>query len=866
MKRLLYILLLLTFAISVSAQNQEMFNVTGQVTALSSALGGGVAPVSDVIVKLTLKGRILAFGTTDTKGNYSLRVEELKEGTVLSFAHISYEAEEVVLKLDGRKKLVKDMVLVQKSISLKEVKVRANPLLLKGDTLSYNLASFLGKGDVTLEDGLKRLPGIEVSKSGAISYMGKGISAFNIEGLDMLGGKYNLATRNMGADMVTKVEVVRNYHARKMDKDKPSDAVALNIKLADKAKFKPFGQEEAGAGRMQEGKDEWLGMVGVTGMMFTDKFQTIGSVKIGNYKNYGTGDMTYHYGTGAFSTHATSLFSGFSGGNPPQGESEYRRNGMVTLNAIIKLDSARTMRVNADYIYNRATSDMASATTYLSGNGEYITVSERTSPLATQHLPILSINYRQNESYRYTNEDFALKGKFEHDEGHMHYQSAYAEQYRRTTSMEAKNRFNLSRTWGEHRYYFDSDINFQRTPSLRLTFSNQGESYGQTAQSTRLSTVHGTSFDIRLGKKFTMNLPVNLQADYDFVETVRTPSYDTNRLSGWTVIPSFRPGFEWQNSNRRFYASISAPVAFRILSYGETSLTKLYSNPYLNLNYTFSANNKLSASTSISHGTGDMLDLLIVPMQTDYRSVRTASGVIGESRNWNTSVNWNLQIPLNYFTLSLGAGHNEGKRNTLYSQSISGVDVSTQSLFRDTYTRNTSFNFATTKSIPSIFAKFGINGNYYFGDSEQAVHTDVIKTDNHGYNLNGDMAITPLSWMEINYHIRYGWSQSSYGDTENTTTSLTHHGGLRLYPLPQLEIAADCDYVRRQLTADRYKHMSLFNGSVQYKFKQAVLRLELDNLLNQRSYAYTLFDGINTYSYDYGLCGRTAMLKLTFKL
>ena len=189
----------MTFAISASAQNQETVNVTGQVTAFSSASGGGLVSVSDVIVKLTLKGRILAFGTTDTKGNYSLRVEELKEGSVLSFAHISYEAEEVVLKPDDRKKLVKDMVLVQKSISLKEVKVRANPLLLKGDTLSYNLASFLGKGDVTLEDGLKRLPGVEVAKSGAISYMGKGISAFNIEGLDMLGGKYNLATRNMGA-------------------------------------------------------------------------------------------------------------------------------------------------------------------------------------------------------------------------------------------------------------------------------------------------------------------------------------------------------------------------------------------------------------------------------------------------------------------------------------------------------------------------------------------------------------------------------------------------------------------------------------------------------------------------------------------
>ena len=69
-----------------------------------------------------------------------------------------------------------------------------------------------------------------------------------------------------------------------------------------------------------------------------------------------------------------------------------------------------------------------------------------------------------------------------------------------------------------------------------------------------------------------------------------------------------------------------------------------------------------------------------------------------------------------------------------------------------------------------------------------------------------------------------------------------------------------------QLTTDQYKHMSLFNASAQYKWKQCVLRLELTNLLNQRSYSYTVFDGINTYTYDYGLCGRTVLMRLTFKL
>ena len=45
-----------------------------------------------------------------------------------------------------------------------------------------------------------------------------------------------------------------------------------------------------------------------------------------------------------------------------------------------------------------------------------------------------------------------------------------------------------------------------------------------------------------------------------------------------------------------------------------------------------------------------------------------------------------------------------------------------------------------------------------------------------------------------------------------------------------------------------------------------MLRLELTNLLDQRNYSYTVFDGINAYTYDYGLCGRTAMMRVTFKL
>jgi hypothetical protein len=270
-----------------------------------------------------------------------------------------------------------------------------------------------------------------------------------------------------------------------------------------------------------------------------------------------------------------------------------------------------------------------------------------------------------------------------------------------------------------------------------------------------------------------------------------------------------------------------------------------------------------------------MMTLLTEPMQVDYRSVRTSSGIIGESNTWHTSGEWKWQLPMQYFTLSLAASHSEGKQNTLTSQSVSGIDVSSTALLRDSRSRSTSFSVAVTKNIPSLFAKLGADGSYSFGGGEQAISSPngggqegatVIDTRTNSYALHGNATITPVPWLELRYDINYGWSRSRYSEESNTTTSLSHSGAVHIFPIAALDLSLDYDHVRRQLTADQYKRMSLFNASAQYKWKRLVLRLELDNLLNQRHYAYTIFNGINTYTYDYTLCGRTALLRATFKL
>ena len=880
MQRLLYIILYVVLAASASAQ----VKVTGRVIDLQNK------PVSDVIVKVVNGSKTLAFTSTNAKGEYALEVKSAPMGEVsLQFTHISYEKESE--RLTFKEKAVKvDMILTPKSISLKEVTVKPDPLRQKGNTLTHNLESFLGKGDVTLEDGLKRLPGVDVAQSGAISYMGKPISQFNIEGLDLLGGKYNLATRNIPADYVTNVEIVRNHHSRRVERDVPSNEVSMNIKLSKKAKLKPFGQEEAGAGYMEDGNDRLQALLGVTGMMFTEKFQTICSLKGGNYKGFARADMIDHFGVSDVTTPATSLFGGFDGGAPPQGEYLYQRNGMATLNGIHKLDSATTVKVNADYSYHRATHDISQSSTYLSGDGSYVTVSETTSPLTKVHLPKLTMNYLKNADRVYLSETFVIKGKFEQNEGDVLANQQLVEQRRKTSSFEVGNDlFWMGRTEKGTRRHVNASLSFKRTPTLRLSFSPHQTSPGggfstaevptrgdlegavQTAQSSTLTMNVGSSFNIPIGKTFRLSLPVRVNAMYDDLETNRVATGETNDIRGWSFTPSINPGFEIHSRNRRFYLSAGLGAALKGLYYNKMNYTKPVLNPSMGINYTFSANSKLQFSTGYTTQIGDMMTLLTEPMQVDYRTVRTSSGIIGESNTWHTSGDWKWQLPMQYFTLSLAATHSEGKRNTLYSQSVSGIDVSSSALQRDTRSRSTNFTVSSTKNFPSLFAKLGADATYGFGDSEQAISSsegaaDIIKIHSNNYNLHGKAAVTPVPWLELRYDIRYSWSRSRYAEESNTTTSLTHSGTVHIFPIATLDLSLDYDHVRRQITTDQYKNMSLFNASAQYKWKQCVLRLELTNLLNQRSYAYTLFDGINTYTYDYGLCGRTVMLRLTFKL
>ena len=98
-------------------------------------------------------------------------------------------------------------------------------------------------------DVLKKLPGIKVSENGAITYQGEPINRFYIEGLDLLRAKYGIATNNIPADAVEKVQVLENHQPVKLLRDQVfSQQAAINLKLKKEKLGRPVINAEAGGG------------------------------------------------------------------------------------------------------------------------------------------------------------------------------------------------------------------------------------------------------------------------------------------------------------------------------------------------------------------------------------------------------------------------------------------------------------------------------------------------------------------------------------------------------------------------------------------------------------------------------------------
>ncbi len=253
MKHILIIAIFILTAMGINAQH----SIKGVVQD-SDKLG----LIGSVVVVLNpLDSTMVGFASTDEngafqidgiqQGEYLLQITYIGHGTVQR--KIEIKAEEAVHDLGV-------ITLMEEGEYLKSVTISAEyiPIKVSKDTLEFNADAFKTQPNAVVEDLLKKLPGVEVDDQGGIKVKGEEVKKVTVDGKDFFGSDPKMATKNLPADAVKKVQVFEK-------KSKTSEFTGIsdggeewtiNLELREEKRNGYFGNIMAGYGtdKRYEGK------------------------------------------------------------------------------------------------------------------------------------------------------------------------------------------------------------------------------------------------------------------------------------------------------------------------------------------------------------------------------------------------------------------------------------------------------------------------------------------------------------------------------------------------------------------------------------------------------------------------------------
>lgn len=123
-------------------------------------------------------------------------------------------------------------------------------VVAKQDTIEFNAGSFKTAPNATVEELLKKLPGVEVGSDGSITSGGKSVTKILVDGKEFFNDDPKMASKNLPSDMVEKVQVVdrKSDLARLTGVDDGEEETVINLTVKKDRQNGWFGNVSASYG------------------------------------------------------------------------------------------------------------------------------------------------------------------------------------------------------------------------------------------------------------------------------------------------------------------------------------------------------------------------------------------------------------------------------------------------------------------------------------------------------------------------------------------------------------------------------------------------------------------------------------------
>jgi len=327
---------------------QSNLKLTGQIQDINKD-----NLVSATVVLLSqADSTIASFGLTNNNGFFQL--DDLSaQAYILQITYLGFDQYVQNLNLESNQDLG-IVILSQKANALVDVEITAEhtPIQIKKDTVEYNAAAFQTQPHEVVEDLLRKLPGVEVEADGTVIAQGEEVQEVLVDGKEFFGNDPKIATKNLPADAVEKVQVFdqRSDMAEFSGIDDGERTKTINLQLKEDRKTGTFGTASLGYGT----KDRYNGRLSFNRFSRKLRASVIGNFNNVNEQGFSVDEyVSFMGGMG-------SLFGrGGRGSSIPI--SEGLSNGFVVTNAgglNLNYDLSKKTELSLNYFVNDIENDI----------------------------------------------------------------------------------------------------------------------------------------------------------------------------------------------------------------------------------------------------------------------------------------------------------------------------------------------------------------------------------------------------------------------------------------------------------------------------------------------------------------------------